>query len=67
MYDQKTDTPLPESIRLYSICSAMDFNHLPVAGGIYDQHPKLVEQWQMLFEARAEKRKLDEAKRNHSK
>lgn len=45
----------------------MDFNHLPVAGGIYDQHPKLVEQWQMLFEARAEKRKLDEAKRNHSK
>jgi hypothetical protein len=32
----------------------MRWNHLPVAGGIYDQHPKLLEQWRVIFEKRAE-------------
>lgn len=34
----------------------MKWAHLPVAGGIYDQHPKLIEEWQILFREQAEAR-----------
>lgn len=27
----------------------MKWNHLPVAGGIYDQHPRLLEEWRIIF------------------
>ena len=36
---------MPESIRLYVLAHHLNFNHLPVAGGLYDQHPKLIDQW----------------------
>jgi hypothetical protein len=38
----------------------MKWSHLPVAGGIYDQHPELLSQWQYIFHKRAE---YDEAQR----
>lgn len=47
----------------------MKWNHLPVAGGLYDQHPKLLEQWDYIFARRAEfeaeedKRRESESKR----
>lgn len=44
----------------------MRWNHLPVAGGLYDQHPQLLEEWRYIFEQKAIKqdkdRKADEAK-----
>ena len=32
----------------------MKWNHLPVAGGIYDQHPKLLDEWEIIFAEKAE-------------
>lgn len=34
------------------LAEAFDWNHLPVAGGIYDQHPKLLEDWMVIFHER---------------
>jgi len=33
----------------------MRWNHLPVAGGLYDQHPQLLEEFQIIFAAKARK------------
>lgn len=35
------------------MCEGMKWNHLPVAGGIYDQHPELLRQWQIIWEEKA--------------
>lgn len=35
--------PLHESLRMYSVCKMMKWTHLPNAGGIYDQRPKLLD------------------------
>lgn len=43
-----------ESIRLFALCQAMKWSHLPVAGGIYDQHPKLIDEWEIIFSEKAE-------------
>lgn len=59
MWDGRTDGPVPESLRLWSLCKNMEFSHLPVAGGIYDQDPKLVSQWEEIFRAVNEKAKHD--------
>ena len=32
----------------------MEFNHLPVAGGLYDQHPQLLEDWLYIFRKKGE-------------
>jgi hypothetical protein len=44
----------------------MKWNHLPVAGGLYDQHPRLLEEFRIIFSERAEheerKRRQDERK-----
>lgn len=52
---------MPESLRLWAISRRMEFRHLPVAGGIYDQHPKLIADWTIFWEVEAvvEKRKAD--------
>lgn len=51
------------------MASATNFNHLPVAGGWYDQHPELVRQWLIIFEFkdREEKRQGALRKRQQAK
>lgn len=44
---------MPE-IRLFSLCEGMKWAHLPVAGGLYDQDPILLERWRIIFAKRAE-------------
>jgi len=44
----------------------MQWNHLPVAGGIYDQHPKLLEEWSIIFAA-IHKYERQEAEREKAK
>lgn len=43
----------------------MNWAHLPVAGGLYDQHPRLLEEWAIIWSMKSqhEKRKkaMDEA------
>lgn len=44
------------------MCQAMQWSHLPVAGGIYDQSPKLIDEWAVLFNIQAEVEKEREKK-----
>lgn len=43
----------------------MNWAHLPVAGGIYDQHPQLIDEWFVLFAEKAahDKQEEERAKR----
>jgi hypothetical protein len=45
----------------------MQWAHLPLSGGLYAQHPKLIDQFRFIFREKAayeeKKRKEDEAKR----
>lgn len=50
---ESVDNP-PEAIRLFALCEAMKWNHLPVAGGLYDQHPSLLGAFMVIFEEKAE-------------
>jgi len=47
-------------------CDALEWRHLPVAGGVYDQHPDFLEAILLLKEERGryeeEKRRQEEAK-----
>ena len=52
---------------MFSLCEAMQWNHLPLPGGIYAQHPKLLDQFRYIFREKAaheeKQRKDEEAKR----
>lgn len=41
----------------------MKWAHLPVAGGIYDQDPKLIEEFEIIFRRVARKEEDDRRKR----
>jgi len=46
------------------MCQALEWNHLPVAGGLYDQHPKLIDEWEILFAAVAKHEKQEQARKD---
>jgi hypothetical protein len=48
---------------MFSMCENMKWSHLPVAGGLYDQDPDLLEGFQIIFHERAEWEAEQEAKR----
>ncbi len=48
---------LHESLRLYLICKAMKWSHLPVAGGLYDQDPKLLDDFYKIMQWEGEQEK----------
>lgn len=56
----------PTSIRLFSLMEGMKWAHLPVAGGLYDQHPEFLAEISHIFSERnkyqEKKRKEDERK-----
>lgn len=43
-----------ESLRLFLFCEGTKWAHFPVQGGIYDQHPTLIDEWAILFGIKAE-------------
>lgn len=45
---------MPESLRLFILCDAMRWAHLPTAGGLYDQDPQLLEEFAIIFTRRSE-------------
>lgn len=53
-------------IRLYLLCKGMKWAHLPVDGGIYAQHPKLIDRFHYMMmeenKAEAERQRAEEAK-----
>jgi hypothetical protein len=50
-------------IQMFSLCEGMNWSHLPVAGGLYDQHPDLLDAWRYIFGVRAEHEKLEQERR----
>lgn len=42
----------------------MKWAHLPIEGGVYDQHPDLLEQWDILFELEAKEKQRQMDKNN---
>ena len=52
------------SIRLFAMCRSMKWAHLPVAGGIYDQHPELMDDFMYIF---GEQAKWDEMEHKREK
>lgn len=59
--------PVPspcEEIRMFSLCARMKWNHLPNAGGLYDQDPVLLDKFNYIF---SELEKREEAERNKQK
>ena len=45
----------------------MKWNHLPVAGGLYDQDPILLDQWAYLFELQAEEREKEQERQERER
>jgi hypothetical protein len=52
-----------ESLRLFAFCQAMEWAALPVAGGLYDQHPQLLEEWTLIFKMKGDHEKYEAEKR----
>lgn len=52
---------------MFAFCEAMNWSNLPVAGGLYDQRPELLDDWFYIFNERAKfearKRAQEEADR----
>lgn len=60
---------MPEALRLFILCEATKWNHLPVAGGLYDQHPRFLEHILTIFQIKSEhdQRKMSEARKKTPK
>lgn len=54
---------MPEALRLYIFSKNLKFAALPVAGGLYDQHPDLIEQWSIIMEEEGLRQKQEADKR----
>lgn len=48
---------------MFSICANMEFAHLPNAGGIYDQDPRLMDIWEQIWAEKAKFQSEQEAER----
>ena len=51
------------AIQMFGICAALQWTHLPSAGGIYDQNPELLEKFRVIWSKQAEHEKAEQAKR----
>lgn len=45
------------------LCEAMKWNHLPEAGGLYDQNPQLIDRFYYLFAERSKAEAAEQRKR----
>ena len=61
---QTIEGGVPESLRLFALCDAMEWNHLPQAGGLYDQHPQIIDDFQVIFGIRSAYEKRRRQRRN---
>lgn len=52
-----------ESVRLFLLCEGTRWAHLPVDGGWYAQHPRLLDEWQMCIKVKADHERAENAKR----
>jgi hypothetical protein len=50
-------------LRMFTLCQGMKWAQLPVPGGLYAQHPKLIDRFYFIMAAQAEQQEKDRAKR----
>lgn len=50
-------------IRLFVICEAMKWSHLPSAGGLYDQRAGLIDRFHYIFQERNKYEEQEEKKK----
>jgi hypothetical protein len=55
-----------ESVRLFVLCDGTRWAHLPVSGGWYDQHPMLLDEWEIIIAVRGEHQRAQENKNRPS-
>lgn len=53
----------PESLRLFALSEGMKFAHLPSVGGLYDQHPQIIDDWLRIMQVKGEEQKKDRDRR----
>jgi hypothetical protein len=61
------DRPLqyvPEALKLWVLFKSLGETALPVAGGLYDQHPKLIDSWFYIAQETAKKDSAQAKKRD---
>lgn len=66
------DAPIhncPDALKLFMLCEGMNWAHLPAPGAIYNQDPRLLDEWFKIFQARAfhDKQKREREKRPRQK
>jgi len=54
-------------IRLYVLCASVEWNHLPVAGGLWDQDPRFIQTIWVVNEERAKYEAEKERREKHNK
>lgn len=52
---------------MFSLCEAMKWSHLPLAGGIYAQDPQLLEWFRIIFSERSEYEAAKQADEAHKR
>lgn len=52
-------------IRMFQLCEAMNWCHLPVAGGLYDQSSDLLDGFLIIFSERGKYEEEEERKRKN--
>jgi hypothetical protein len=62
----------PASIKYFNLMDNMKWAHLPVAGGIYDQHPQFLDELRFIFQERnlhqekeAKRREAEQKRQSH--
>lgn len=41
-------------MQLFALCNNMKWSHLPLPGGVYAQHPQLIDEFKIIFEIKNE-------------
>lgn len=50
------------AIRMFALCDAMKWSHLPTAGGLYDQDPALLDAFRFIFAERGKEQDRERKK-----
>lgn len=55
--------PIDESIRLFNLAQAFSFKHLPEPGGLYQQHPDILDRFLYILSEQQKQQKQEDKER----
>lgn len=62
--DKEVPPPIDDRLKIFQTCQAMEFKHLPMSGGLFAQHPGLLDAFRYIW---TEQAAADRAKRAKEK